>query len=44
MRQIFCDGEGDHDFRIEADVDLDATQDGGEVVFANFRAGFFEEL
>ena len=42
--QIFCDGEGDHDFRIEAEVDLDATQDGGEVVFTNYRAGFFEEL
>ena len=44
VRQIFCDGEGDHDFRIEAEVDLDATQDGGEVVFTNYRAGFFEEL
>ena len=44
VRQIFCDAEGDHDFRITADVDLDATQDGGEVVFANYRVGFFEEL
>ena len=44
VRQIFCDAEGDHDFRITADVDLDATQDGGEVVFTNYRAGFFEEL
>ena len=42
--QIFLDEEGDGDFRIEADVDLDATQETGEVVFKNFRAGFFEEL
>ena len=25
-------------------IGLDATQDGGEVVFTNYRAGFFEEL
>lgn len=42
--QIFLDEEGDGDFRIEADVDLDATQEAGEVVFKNFRVGFFEEL
>ena len=42
--QIFLDEEGDGDFRIEADVDLDATQETGEVVFKNFRVGFFEEL
>ncbi|WP_282209592.1 DEAD/DEAH box helicase [Parvibacter caecicola] len=42
--QVFLDEEGDGDFRIEADVDLDATQETGEVVFKNFRVGFFEEL
>ena len=42
VRQIFCDIEGDHDFRITADVDLDATQDGGEVIFKNYRVGFFD--
>ena len=27
VRQIFSDPEGDHDFAIQADVDLDATQE-----------------
>ena len=44
MRQTLCDTDGDHDFLISADVDLDATQETGEVVFANYRAGFFEDL
>ena len=44
VRQIFSDPEGDHDFAIQADVDLDATQEEGEAVFKNFRVGFFEEL
>ena len=44
VRQIFSDPEGDHDFAIVADVDLDATQEEGEAVFKNLRAGFFEEL
>lgn len=26
------------------DVDLDATQDGGEVIFKNYRVGFIEDL
>jgi len=42
--QIFSDGDGDHDFGIMADVDLDATQDGGTVVFHDFRFGSIEEL
>ena len=42
VRQIICDESGDHDFRITGDVDLDATQDGGEVVFANYNAAFFD--
>ena len=27
-----------------ADVDLDATQESGDVVFANYRVGFYEDL
>ena len=44
VHQIFADENGDHDFGIMGDVDLDATQDGGEVVFKNYRVGFIEEL
>ena len=40
----FSDPEADHDFAIAADVDLDATQEEGEAVFKNYRAGFVEEL
>ena len=44
VRQIFSDPEGDHDFGIMADVDLDATQQEGEVVFENYHVGFVEDL
>lgn len=44
VRQIFSDPEGDHDFAIVADVDLDATQEEGEAVFKNFRVGFAEDV
>ena len=44
VRQTFSDPEGDHDFAIAADVDLDASQEEGEAVFKNYRVGFFEEL
>ena len=44
VRQVFSDPEGDHDFAIVADVDLDATQEEGEAVFRDLRVGFFEEL
>ncbi|WP_251231418.1 DEAD/DEAH box helicase [Adlercreutzia aquisgranensis] len=44
VRQIVLDTEGDCDFCIDADVDLDASQEEGEVVFANYRAGFADEL
>ena len=44
VRQIFSDPEGDRDFAIAADVDLDATQEEGEAVFKNYRVGFAEEL
>ena len=42
--QIFCDSEGDADFRIVADVDLDATQEQGEVIFANYWVGSVDDL
>lgn len=44
VTQIFHDADGDNDFRIVADVDLDATQDEGEVVFKGYRAGSIEDL
>lgn len=44
VHQIFSDSEGDHDFGIMADVDLDATQEEGEAVFRNFRVGFVEDV
>ncbi len=44
VRQIFLDEDDDGDFRIEADVDLDATQEEGEVIFKNYRVGFVEDL
>ena len=42
--QIFLDGEEELDFRIVADLDLDATQEQGEAVFKNYRVGFVEDL
>ena len=44
VRQIFHDEAGDNDFVIVADVDLDATQEGDGVMFANYRVGFADEL
>ena len=44
VRQVFHDPEGDNDFAIAADVDLDATQEGDGVVFANYRVGFVDDL
>lgn len=38
--QLFRDPDDSRDFRIVAQVDLDATQDGGEVVFASYFVGF----
>ena len=43
VHQIFAT-RSDHDFGIMGDVDLDATQDGGEVIFKNYRVGFIEDL
>ena len=44
VHQTFCDPEGDRDFGIAADVDLDATQEDGAVVFESYRVGFVEDL
>ena len=44
VRQTFRDPEGDRDFGIAADVDLDETQELGEVVFREYRVGFAEDL
>ncbi|MBQ3328999.1 MAG: DUF3516 domain-containing protein [Eggerthellaceae bacterium] len=44
VRQIFLDSDSDLDFRIEADLDLDATQEEGQAVFKNYRVGFVEDL
>lgn len=42
VHQVLADTDGDHDFGIWADVDLDATQQEGSVVFKNLRAGSVE--
>ncbi|WP_308201365.1 DUF3516 domain-containing protein [Bifidobacterium sp. ESL0763] len=39
VRQIIDDSDGDHDWAITGVVDLDATQEGGEVVFADYHVG-----
>ena len=44
VRQIFQTRTSTNDFAIVADVDLDATQDGAEAVFKNYRVGFIEDL
>ena len=44
VHQIFADEDGNHDFGIMADLDLDATQEEGEAVFKNYRVGFIEDL
>ena len=44
VQQIFDDVEGDRDWGIAGIVDLDATQESGQVVFKEYRAGPIEEL
>lgn len=44
VHQIFSDSDGDHDFGIAADVDLDATQTSDGVVFTDYRVGSIEDL
>ncbi len=43
VHQIFRDSDDDRDFGIWADVDLDATQDEGAVVFSSYRVGFVDD-
>ena len=38
VRQLFLDSDGDLDFRIDADLDLDASQERAEAVFFGFVA------
>ena len=44
VRQIFDDVEGERDWGIAGIVDLDATQESGQVVFKEYRVGPIEEL
>lgn len=44
VRQMLKDADGDRDFGIAADIDLDATQEEGEAIFKNYRVGFAEEV
>lgn len=44
VHQVFHDSDDDHDFGIWGDVDLDATQDEGAVVFKTYRVGFVDTL
>ena len=39
VRQIIDDSDGDHNWAITGVVDLDATQNGGEVVFFDYSVG-----
>ena len=43
VHQVFRDSDDDHDFGIWADVDLDATQEEGAVVFSRYRVGFVDD-
>lgn len=44
VQQTFSDPEGDHDFIITAEVDLDATQEGDGVIFRDYKVGFIEDI
>ena len=41
MRQVFDDPEGDHDWRIEAEVDLAASDEAGTAVVHVLDVGAF---
>ncbi|HIZ18296.1 MAG TPA: DUF3516 domain-containing protein [Candidatus Olsenella stercoravium] len=43
VHQVFHDSDDDRDFGIWGDVDLDATQDEGAVVFSAYRVGFVDD-
>lgn len=44
VHQVFRDSDDDRDFGIWGDVDLDATQDEGAVVFKAYRVGFVDTV
>ena len=44
VHQVFRDSDDDHDFGIWGDVDLDATQDEGAVIFKTYRVGFVDTV
>lgn len=39
VRQIIDDSDGDHDWAITGTIDLDATQESGEVIFHDYAVG-----
>jgi superfamily II RNA helicase len=43
VRQIIDDSDGDHDWAITGVVDLDATQESGDVIFEDYHVGAFGE-
>ena len=43
VHQAFRDSDDERDFGIWGDVDLDATQDEGAVVFSAYRVGFVDD-
>ena len=43
VHQVFRDSDDERDFGIWGDVDLDATQDEGAVVFSSYRVGFVDD-
>lgn len=44
VHQVVLDPADDRDFGIMADLDLDSSQERGEAVFTDYRAGFIEQL
>lgn len=44
VQQVFDDVEGERDWGIAGIVDLDTTQENGQVVFREYRVGPIEEL
>ena len=44
VRQMFLDEDGERDFGLSGDVDLDRTQEEGEVCFLRYQVGFIEDL
>lgn len=44
VHQVFRDSDDDHDFGIWGDVDLDATQEEGSVVFSHYVVGFIDDV